>query len=339
MVSINHVAEIAGVSNATVSRCINDPLKVSKRTRAKVQSAIADTGYTANTLARSFRRGKTNMIMVVIPSVGDPFFTLVMEGIRAAAKRCGYTIMINETQLSDLNADEIGAMMVSRQADGIILLASLSPFGNAMLSGTSNRPIPIVIGCETVSSDLASLPSVHIDNVGAAKEATEYLISQGHRNVSFISGPESSLLTKDREYGYLKGMLASKTTSGYVQIEDGGMSIHGSAKATRKLLSQRPRPTAIFCANDEMAMGAIHEIKNQGLSVPGDISVIGFDDIRYAEITDPPLTTIYQPAEEIGERVFYRVLRSIEDAGADDDMAEIVPHKLIIRKSVKKFER
>jgi LacI family repressor for deo operon, udp, cdd, tsx, nupC, and nupG len=88
-----------------------------------------------------------------------------------------------------------------------------------------------------------------------------------------------------------------------------------------------------------MAMGAIHEIKNQGLSVPGDISVIGFDDIRYAEITDPPLTTIYQPAEEIGERVFYRVLRSIKDAGVDDDMAEIVPHKLIIRKSVKKFER
>jgi LacI family repressor for deo operon, udp, cdd, tsx, nupC, and nupG len=336
MVSINQVANLAGVSNATVSRCINSPLKVSEDTRKRVQAAIEETGYAVNTLAQSFRRGRTNMVMVVVPSVGDPFFTKVMLGIRTAAKRCGYTIMINETQLNTFNADEVGALMVSRQADGIILLASLSPFGTEMLSAPTSSHMPIVIGCETVSKDLSAYPSVHIDNISAAFEATEYLRSQGHENIAFISGPESSLLTKDREGGYKDCMSSDEVTRDFIAVEDGEMSIGGAIRATRKLLNQTKRPTAIFCANDEMAMGAMHEIKNQGLKIPSDVSVVGFDDIRYAEITDPPLTTIYQPAEEIGERTFYRLLRSMDTGNLGSQRSEIVPHKLIVRNSVSK---
>ena len=325
---------MAGVSIATVSRCVNNPEKVTEKTRLKVQKAILETGYSPNTLAQSFRRGRTNLVMVVLPSIGDPFFTDVMRGIRTAAKAKGYSVVIEETQFNTMTADEIGAMLVFKQTDGIILLASMSPFGTEILSAKSRRRLPIVIGCETISPELAEFPSVHIDNVAAAKEATNYLISQGHRRIAMICGQASSLLTKDREYGYRAAMNQARLAIEEGWVVEGELSIEGAIRATRKLLNHQHRPTAIFCANDEMAIGCLHAAKSAGLRVPDDISVIGFDDIRYAEVTDPPLTTIGQPAEEIGERVMYRLCREIEDGRNGETTPEIVPHELIVRQSV-----
>lgn len=333
-VSIKEVARMAGVSIATVSRCVNNPEKVTEKTRLKVQKAILETGYSPNTLAQSFRRGRTNLVMVVLPSIGDPFFTDVMRGIRTAAKAKGYSVVIEETQFNTMTADEIGAMLVSKQTDGIILLASMSPFGTEILSAKSRRRLPIVIGCETISPELAEFPSVHIDNVAAAKEATNYLISQGHRRIAMIYGQASSLLTKDREYGYRAAMKQARLAIEEGWVVEGELSIEGAIRATRKLLNHQHRPTAVFCANDEMAIGCLHAVKSAGLHVPDDISVIGFDDIRYAEVTDPPLTTIGQPAEEIGERVMYRLCREIEDGRNGETTPEIVPHELIVRQSV-----
>ncbi len=333
-VSIKEVARLAGVSIATVSRCVNNPEKVTEKTRLKVQKAILDTGYSPNTLAQSFRRGRTNLIMVVLPSVGDPFFTDVMRGIRTAAKAKGYSILIEETQLNTMTADEIGAMLVSKQTDGILLLASMSPFGTEILSATSNRRLPIVIGCETVSPELSEFSSVHIDNVAAAKEATNYLVSKGHMRIGMIVGQQMSLLTKDREDGYRSAMRAAGLNIEEGWIVAGDLTLDGARKATRKLLNHEHPPTAIFCATDEMAIGALHEVKSAGLAVPEDLSIIGFDDIRYAEIVDPPLTTISQPAEEIGERAMYRLCREIEEGRSAGGMPEIVPHKLVIRQSV-----
>ncbi len=333
-VSIKEVARMAGVSIATVSRCVNNPEKVTEKTRLRVQKAILETGYSPNTLAQSFRRGRTNLVMVVLPSIGDPFFTDVMRGIRTAAKAKGYSVVIEETQFNTMTADEIGAMLVSKQTDGIILLASMSPFGTEILSAKSRRRLPIVIGCETISPELSEFPSVHIDNVAAAKEATNYLISQGHRRIAMICGQASSLLTKDREYGYRAAMNQSRLAIEEGWVVEGELSLDGAIRATRKLLNHQHRPTAIFCANDEMAIACLHAVKSAGLRIPDDISVIGFDDIRYAEVADPPLTTIGQPAEEIGERVMYRLCREIEDGLDGETAPEIVPHKLIVRQSV-----
>ncbi len=334
-VSIKEVAKLAGVSIATVSRCVNNPEKVTERTRRKVQDAIVQTGYSPNTLAQSFRRGRTNLVMVVLPSVGDPFFTAVMRGIRTAAKARGYSVVIEETQFNTMTADEIGRMLVSRQTDGIILLASMSPFGTEILSAKSRRRLPVVVGCEKVSEDLADLPSVHIDNVAAAKDATEFLIKQGHERIGMIYGQESSLLTRDRELGYRAAMDEAQLPIRDGWVVEGHMTIAGAREATRSLLSHADRPTAIFCANDEMAIGCLHAIKATGLRVPDDVSVIGFDDIRYAEVTDPPLTTISQPAEEIGERVMYRLCRRIEEGRSNgNNESQIVPHKLVVRQSV-----
>lgn len=335
--SIKEVAQLAGVSIATVSRCMNDPEKVTEKTRIKVQDAILKTGYTPNTLAQSFRRGRTNMVMIVLPSIGDPFFTGVMSGIRSAAAAKGYSILINETQFNTMTADEISAMVVSRQTDGIILLASMSPFGTEVLSAKSHRALPIVIGCETVSPELAEFPSVHIDNVGAASEATNYLISRGHARIGLICGSAASLLTKDREFGYRAAMQRNglKIEEGWVV--DGNLTIDGALRATRSLLNHNHRPTAIFCTTDEMAIGCLHAIKSANLRVPDDISLMGFDDTRYAAVLDPPLTTISQPTQEIGERVMYRLCREIEEGAQLDgknSKPELVAHRLIVRESV-----
>ena len=333
-VSIKQVAEIAGVSIATVSRCINFPEQVRERTRVKVQEAILKTGYTPNTIAQSFRRGRTNVIMVVMPSIGDPFFTEVMRGIRAVVAEHEYSIIISETNFNTMTAEEVGAMMVSRQADGFILLASIFPFGNEVLARAEKRSQPAVIGCETISASLADIPSVHIDNVAAAREATDFLISNGHEKIAFISGQSTSLLTKDREFGYRAAMHKAHLTIEDGWVLEGNLSIEGAATACSQLLEHPEQPTAIFCANDEMAFGCMHEIRKQGLSVPQDISVMGFDDIRYAAVMEPALTTISQPAMQIGERVAMRLFKAIERGNQPNNQPVILPHKLIIRKSV-----
>ncbi len=332
MVSIKDVARIAGVSIATVSRFINNPDQVKGSTREKVQVAISDTGYAPNTLARNFRRGKTGIVFVVLPSIGDPFFEGVMKGIMQVAEDMHLTVFIRETQFNTLTADEYSNMIFSKQADGIILLASVCPFTAPLERPEGNQQQPIVLSCESVSPELSHFPSVRIDNISAAKEVTDYLINLGHRDIGFIYGSHSSTLTLDRERGYRRAMKAAKLPVVDSWVVEGGLTLAGARKATRKLLNHSQRPTAIFCANDEMAMGTLHEIKSAKLRIPEDISVVGFDDIRYAEILDPPLTTIAQPAEEIGERTMNRLYKAIEgrDIGTEP---EIVPHKLVVRRS------
>lgn len=334
--SIKEVAKIAGVSIATVSRYLNSPEHVRDKTRRKVQEAIRQTGYAPNTLARNFRRGRTSLVVVVLPSVGDPFFSGVMRGIWRVADEEGYSILIRETQFNTHEFDEYSDIVFSKQADGIVLLASISPFMEGVVQspalGSGNGIPPIVIGCETVAPQLSHFPSVRVDNALAAGDVTRHLIALGHQRIAFISGLRSSLLTRDRERGYRDAMSAAGLDVAANWVVEGRQTLDGAREAARKLLALNPRPTAIFCANDEMAMGAMHEIRRAGLRIPQDISIAGFDDIRYAQIQDPPLTTIAQPSETIGERTMRRLCRAIAggDIGAEP---EIVPHQLVIRES------
>ncbi len=333
MSSIKEVAKRAGVSTATVSRFFNTPEQLRESTQEKVKQAIEQTGYSVNALARNFRRGKTNLIIVVLPALGVPYFASVMRGIESVAKAKGYSIMIKDTQFNTVPFNQVSDMFFSRQADGIILLGSISPYQDVVSrNGHTNSLPPLVVSCENASPDLAGLPSVRIDGIKAAFDATNYLISLGHRKIAFISGSLSQAVSGEREAGYSKAMKQAKLAIHEDLITDGHLTIEDGRRITRRLLNQPSRPTALLCANDEMALGAMHEIKLAGLSVPGDISVIGFDDIRYAEISDPPLTTIAQPGEEIGEKSMYK-LCNIIDGQAIDNKTDVVEHQLIIRSS------
>ena len=334
--SILDIAKLAGVSTATVSRCINSPHQVSEKTRQKIDKVIQETGYSPNTLARDFRRGKTRMIIVVVPEIGLEFFGQIMIGIRDEAGKHGYGILIHEAFGKKDANKEFNDLIVTRNADGIILLACLSRFSDEVLSESNRKTLPIVIGCETLSDDLAVYPSVHIDNLAVTRDITHYLIEQGHQRIGFIQGEEDSILTRDRELGYRAAMEDAGLSIIEEWVTFGELTNDGVAKAIRHLLSVPKRPTAIICANDEMAIAALHNLRQAGLSVPEDMSVVGIDNIPSSEISYPPLTTVSQPKKEIGERVFKQLLREInkDSDNHPKKQPEIVKHTLVIRDTV-----
>ena len=316
--SIKEVARLAGVSIATVSRCINKPEKVTEETRLKVQSAIENTGYTPNSLAQRFRSGKTNQILVAVPSIGDPFFTKVMRGVRSAANALGYAIVIRETRQGMMSADEINATLESKQADGLVLLNNMT-FVAGRLNGANHPHL--------------QPPAVQIDNAAAAREMTEYLISQGHREIGMICGRKKPSFA-ERERGFRKTMQEARLKINSDWILDSENSLAGARRAARQILAHGNRPTAVFCVSDELAIGCMHELQLAGVGVPDDISVVGFDDIRYAEVTNPPLTTVRQPAEEMGERIVQKLCAVIRDEKSGEPETQIVSHQLVTRNSV-----
>jgi LacI family repressor for deo operon, udp, cdd, tsx, nupC, and nupG len=316
--SINEVALVAGVSTATVSRYINTPDQVARKTQLKVESAIRKTGYTPNTLAQKLRRGRSHHILVAVPTVGDPFFSAVMRGVRKAARGRDYTVFIRETRQEALTTSEMHAVLDSKQADGIVLLNNMT----------------YIAGNPDLSTDPLRRPAViHIDNVAAAKTMTDFLIEHGHRRIAMVySGRKPSFV--DRERGFRAAMQQAGLAIIDELVVDTENSLEGGRSAARSILGADPLPTAIFCGSDELAIGCMHEIRAAGLRVPADISVAGFDDTRYAAVSYPPLTTIRQPAEAMGARLIEELCRAIENGGSASDVREVVPHQLVVRKSV-----
>ncbi len=344
MVSIKDVAELADVSIATVSRYINTPEQVRPPTAKRVAEAIKKTGYETNSLARNFRTGKTQQIMVVVPSIGIPFYGPILEGVRKVALSAGYHILVTETDYNSLEFDDFTKMVMSKQTDGIILLSTLSPFKEPNYPTNGVHP-PIVLGLENILAELSRFPRVCIDNEAAARDAVDYLISLGHKKIGFLNGnigfrygaPNDKFeLTTARASGYYNALAAHNLSVNEDWVFKKPMSLDGGRAAAKELLEQKDLPTALFCANDELALGSMFQIKKAGLRVPDDISIVGFDNMIYGEVTDPPLTTIEQPAYEIGKRSMHRLLDLIEGKTISENL-EILPHKLVIRESCKKI--
>lgn len=331
--SIKKVAQLAGVSIATVSRTLNFPDKVSENTRLRVEDAIRETGYQPNSLAQSFRRGHTNIVTVVMPSIGDPFAAGVMRGIQAAAEQNGYAVYVEEKPLQAMSSDEFDTLLGSRQSDGMIVIASIPSAGVKVLTDDNRPKLPVVIACET-PPELAATPRVHIDNFGAASDATELLISNGHKNIAMIYGLEESPLTISRVNGFRAALEKAGLQLPDEWLVEGYRTLAGGRAAARTLLSGDDRPTAIFCGNDDMALGCLHECRLLGIRVPDDLSVMGFDDIQFAAVANPPLTTVSQPAEDIGSRILARLCKIIAGEPDAGQPADIVPHQLVIRDSV-----
>jgi LacI family repressor for deo operon, udp, cdd, tsx, nupC, and nupG len=316
--SINEVALVAGVSIATVSRYINTPHQVAHKTQLKVESAIRKTGYTPNTLAQKLRRGRSRHILVAVPSVGDPFFSAVMRGVRKAARAHGYTVFIRETRQEALTTDEMNAVLDSKQADGIVLLNNMTFIADKL---------------DLASNPLRRPAAIHIDNVAAAETMTQFLIEHGHRQIAMIySGRKPSFV--DRERGFRAAMQRAGLDVPERRVIDVENSLEGGREAARSLLSLDAPPTAIFCGSDELAIGCMHELRTAGFSVPTDISVAGFDDNRYAAVSNPPLTTIRQPAESMGARLIEQLCCKLENEDASTHARQVAPHQLVVRESV-----
>lgn len=295
MATIRDVSKIAGVSVATVSRTLSKPDKVSAKTRKIVEEAILKTNYKPDILARNFRTRKSSTIVVLVPDIANPFFSRVIRGIEQTAQRLGYAVLLGDTQGERSREITYANMVKTSQADGIIQLDSHVPFEKNNKHGA-----PIVNACDCIRD--TDIPTIEIDNALAAQKMTEYLISLGHQNIGVITGPINSTITQDRLKGYQQALEEASIDFLFENIKLGDHSIQSGAKATLDLMNNKNPPSAIFCMNDEMAIGAIKQVKDMGLSVPDDISIAGFDDISFAKYFDPSLTTISQPAEEFGSK-------------------------------------
>lgn len=332
MSSIKDVARLAGVSTATVSRTLAEPDKVTEATRSKVQAAIRRSGYVRNALARSFRMQSTQTIFALVPDIGNPFYSLIIQGLEEVAQQHGYRLLLGDTQNSPVRELEY-LQSVHRQVDGVISLGHTLPH---LPTRKGEKPIPLVMACEYLHD--ASVALVSIDNVAAARQATEHLLSLGHSQIAFINGPAYMPLSKDRLRGYREAIKKAGLSFDKNLVVRGDFSLQSGEQATRALLVDEAQFTAIFAANDAMAIGAIKVLRAYGKAVPSDISVIGFDDIEFAQYVEPPLTTIHQPRREIGRVAMQKTIAALDDGDVWASQ-EVLPHELVVRGSTAKRKR
>ncbi|HEY7497822.1 MAG TPA: LacI family DNA-binding transcriptional regulator [Vicinamibacterales bacterium] len=330
MSNIREVAKRAGVSTATVSRVLSRPDVVSPDTRVRVLKAVERLGYAPNSVAKNLRTLKSRKLLVTVPDISNPFFALILQGIEESAQKNGYSVLLGDTQHDERREERYALMLKQKEADGLIFLGHRLPKAAAsVVREMAPNCAPIVNGCE-FSADLG-VPSVHIDNAKAAAEAMQHLYDLGHRRIGVVTGPLLSPLSRDRLTGAVAA-ASNQQAEGDVIVRHGDFSISSGAAAADDLLTLTPRPSAIFCFNDEMAMGVIAAARRRGLSVPDDLSVVGFDDIRFAQCVEPPLTTIAQPMREIGEGTV-RLLLQILEGNRPAPMSVTLPHKLHVRSS------
>ncbi len=299
MSNIYEVAKRAGVSTATVSRVLSRPDIVSPQTRRRVLHAVKVLEYSPNSAAKHLRTLRSGKLLVTVPDISNPFFSLILQGIEDAAQREGYAVLLGDTQHDEKREERYALMLNRKEADGLIFLGHRLPkTAGDLVRSMAPACAPVVNGCEFSSA--LGIPSVHIDNALAASEAMDHLYGLGHRRIGIVTGPLVSPLSRDRLQGATTRAQAEGAEHDFI-VMHGDFSIESGTVAGDRLLARRQPPTAVFCFNDEMAMGVIEAARRVRVRVPADLSVVGFDDIRFARHMDPPLTTIAQPMREIGE--------------------------------------
>lgn len=325
MSNIRDVAREAGVSVATVSRALSNPEKVSQASLNKVHSAIDKVGYRPNMLARSFRSAKSYAVVVLVPDITNPFFSQVIRSIEDRAQQKGYAVLLGDTRGVIEREKEYIRRVETRLADGVIQLRPDEP--------GKHTEVPDDIACvNACGCESTTGPRVRIDNRGAARAVVDYLISLGHRRIGVITGLKDNPHTVDRLAGYKEGLAAAGIEFDPSLLAEGDFTMWSGLNSATQFCAMDDIPTALLCLNDEMAIGAMQTLKLHGLRVPEDISVTGFDDISYARYCDPSLTTVNQPAEEIGKRAMDMLLRLIEGEPLAQEES-VLPAEFVIRKS------
>jgi LacI family repressor for deo operon, udp, cdd, tsx, nupC, and nupG len=320
------IARIAGVSVATVSRAMSGSPRVTEETRERIAAAVRDTGYVVNRMARSLRLQEARQVLVMVPNIGNPFHASVLLGAEEAAVAAGFHVLIGNTAGDMARAEEHARQLLTGAVDGMLLLGGRLP---PMLEAPALQQRLVAV-IERVSA--RGVPVVEIDNQAGAREATRHLIGLGHRRIAHIGGGIPTTATPKRFKGYAAALAEAGLELQPELVRYGTFSILTGSEHMAALLALPAPPTAVFCGSDEIAIGAIRTIKQAGLRVPEDVSIVGFDDIYFAAVYDPPLTTVEQPARLLG----FEAMRLLADRLAGIDVPKrgvTVPYRLMIRGS------
>lgn len=324
---IKDVAACAGVSTATVSHVINGTRFVSEETAAKVRDAIKALGYIPSATARGLASKQSRIIGVVFSDISNPFFTSVYKGIEFQLSKHGYELTLANTGELDETQETVLNTMVSREVDGVIL----SPTGreSGAINTIMEMDLPIVMIDR--SGPYSGIPLIALDNVDAAYQATKHLIEDGHEKIGIVMGLEDVDTTQYRLKGFQKALQDHRVDLRDEYILDGNSRMEGGYRAARELLNLDDPPTALFITNNLMTLGALHLIRDYGLSCPENLGIIGFDDHEWADIFTPPLSVIKQPTFRMGAKAA-DVLVSLLNDGTPDPV-EPFTGELIVRGS------
>ena len=294
--TMKDVAIKAGVSTATVSRTLTSPDKVSSSARSKVMHAIKALGYSSPLSPRSQKSNDYRSLLILVPDICDPFFHEIIRGIEVTAAAEGYLVLIADCAHQDVKEVSLPDKILTRQTDGLLLLGAQIP----VLSGLPSRePFPPLVMANEFSADLA-FPTVHIDNLTAAFNAVSWLLDSGLRKIACITGPDTLSHCRYRRQGYIQALSRRNIPVEPRYLARGDLSFSSGSDALSYLMQLPDPPEAIFCHNDRMALGVLHQASVMGIRVPEQLSVVGFDDIDAAQYSHPPLTTVTQPRFRIG---------------------------------------
>lgn len=327
-VTLVEIAQKAGVSVSTVSRALSNsdyPLK--EETRQRILGLAEEMGYKPNLVARSLQSNRSHVVGVIVDRMQSPFAAATVQGIQDGLRNEGYSISIAYSNRDQELAEEAINSFYSRQVDGIIILNSWLHHFNDRILALQNRPFIFVN--RLFSNCLCNCVGPG-DYIGA-QIATQHLIDLGHQRIGYINGLEDWIEAQNRLAGYQDTLEKHGWPVDQALIIQGDWGVDSGYQATRELLSLDERPTAIFAANDIMALGAIYAIQAAGLQIPNDIALVGYDDRDFSAWIRPALTTIRMPSYEMGQAAARLLLKQFSGEELED--ATQIPGKLVVRES------
>jgi len=332
--TIYDVAKKAGVSISTVSRVINNSSPVSDELRRKVNEAIKKLNYQPNALAQSLIKAETGTVGLIIPDISNPFFSLLAKGAEELAKIHNYSLILCNSNDDPKAETEYIDVLLKKQVDGLIFTGTRCK--NEYINQLAENRFPIVVVDREIEEG-KDVNSIYTNNKDGAYQATKYLTHLGRKDIAYIAGYPDVKTDKDRFEGYKRALREAKISFREDLVVIGNYHWNDAYNVVKKLLEKGKSFSAVFAANDLMAMGAIKALEENNLKVPDDVSVIGFDDILFASIVNPPLTTVAQPTYQMGESAM-RLLIDVIKKRITKPRKVVLETRLIIRESCKRRE-
>ncbi len=331
-VTIKDVAKAAGVSVATVSRVLNNSATVSAAATEQVNDAIEKLGYSPNFLGRNLRKCETNVILAIIPSTEQTFYSDIIRGMQTAASDYGYDILLSTSNSTYSIEMRLLNMVFNRTVDAAILLGTQL---DAPTLQDLNRKHYIALCCERVEN--ADVLTVTVDDEGGAYVAVNNLIKNGHSKIGIVSTKVNALSSSDREHGYRRALEENGIEYDEKYVYRGTYDFQHGAMAFDYFRSLPEPPTAIFCISDILAVSVVKQALHNGYKIGDDISVCGFDNILLSSMYTPGITTIEQPCYDIGRTVVEELIHNIQREEKSNKQIKL-PYKLVERESVKNIK-
>jgi LacI family transcriptional regulator, repressor for deo operon, udp, cdd, tsx, nupC, and nupG len=307
-------------------------ITVSEWTRDKVLKAVEKLNYHVNDQARALRRGRSNTIGVVASDITQPFSGLMLRTVEQEVHRRGYSFLLSDIQNNREREKFYLDLFLQKNVDGVLFLALSNELEEEGILRMKDRGIPVVLTERELPDN--PIPCVMVDNVKGGLTATEHLLDQDYRHIAFLTGPEGNLISRQRMDGYRQALANRGIEFSDSWVAQGGLGLEGGYRAMEELLDRSDRPKAVFAFNDMEALGALRAIRDRGLTVPRDIALVGFDDLPIAAYSEPTLTTVRQPVEEMCYRAA-EILLDILDGKLPKDFyrKSVLEPALIVRDS------